>query len=973
MNKYSIAEIVGFNSISPLLFNDKDGANNILMNLDDNPSILNAVVLDKNGNEFARYVKKGEEHFSYPMPHGNRFAKEGLFEKKYSVNYPIFHEKELLGTILLSAELKDLNTIVFNYIKTGILILILSIFSAFLISNFLQRTISNRLLSLVSTTVSVAETHNYSIRISAQGKDEIGVLSEGFNNMLLQIEKTSNELELSLSLMHATLESTADGILVVDKEGKISVLNTQFKKLWNIPDEILETKDDNKVLEYATTQIKEPEKFLNKVKELYTKPELESFDVIEMKDGRTFERYSKPQCNAKGEIIGRVWSFRDVTIRNRAVEELRKSNEQLEQLVKERTSALTKANESLQLSEERYRKLVEEAGDVVYTSDYKGYFTYINPMSKKITGYSEKELIGKHFSEIIDPQWKEKVAKFYKEQFDNKIHETLFSFPITTKSGEKKWVEQTVIQFNVGGRVTGHQAIVRDITERKKVEDELKTSNERFYKIFDSNPVGMVISNLETKQFQYVNDVFVENFGFSKEEAIGKTSIDLNIINAETREKVVSMLNQQGSIKDMEILARKKNGETFWSLTSVQIIIINNKKFALTSFHNIAERKKAETELKQKSEELERSNKDLKYSEQQIQGIFNSAPDAVIVINRESTIIKWNYKAEKLFGWDGAEVIGKPLYDFIIPERYREKHKNGMKHYLATGEGPMLNKDIEIEALNRKGIEFSVLLTISPVGEKDKLLFIGFIRDITEKKKSELLIQQKSEELSRSNQELEQFAYVASHDLQEPLRTIFNFVGLLDKKYSGKTDKETEQYFKFIVNATAKMQNLIKDLLDYSRVGRNIIFTTIDCNKIFKEVITDLDASIKESNAIVSSSILPSLKGDEMGLKRLFQNLLSNAIKFRKKNSVPQIVITAEEKNTEYLFSFKDNGIGIEERFIPKLFIIFQRLHTDTEYPGTGIGLATCKKIVTLHGGKIWIESKFGEGSTFYFTIPKKN
>ncbi len=250
---------------------------------------------------------------------------------------------------------------------------------------------------------------------------------------------------------------------------------------------------------------------------------------------------------------------------------------------------------------------------------------------------------------------------------------------------------------------------------------------------------------------------------------------------------------------------------------------------------------------------------------------------------------------------------------------------------------------------------------------------LGISNDITDFKKLLAELKQKSEELARSNQELEQFAYVASHDLQEPLRTIYNFVGLLDKKYSEKTDQDTREYFKFIVNATAKMQNLIKDLLEFSRVGKNISFTDVDCNKILKEVIADLDVSIKESNAKIISAILPVLRGNEIELKRLFQNLISNAIKFHKKNVFPEITVTVEEKEKEYLFAIKDNGIGIEEKYIGKLFIIFQRLHSVEEYPGTGIGLATCKKIVTLHKGKIWVESKLDEGSTFYFTLPKEN
>lgn len=226
--------------------------------------------------------------------------------------------------------------------------------------------------------------------------------------------------------------------------------------------------------------------------------------------------------------------------------------------------------------------------------------------------------------------------------------------------------------------------------------------------------------------------------------------------------------------------------------------------------------------------------------------------------------------------------------------------------------------------------------------------------------------------VSERTKELERFVYVASHDLQEPLRTITNFVGLINEKYSGKLDEDTDVHLKFIVDATEKMQNLIKDLLDISRIGRSEVFSMVNCEEVLKEVKEMMGASISESNAIITSSNLPVLMGNESELKQLFQNLISNAIKFRKINVQPTIEISAEEQEKEYLFTVKDNGIGISEQYFEKLFIIFQRLHNETEYAGTGIGLATCKKIVALHNGRIWVESKSGVGSTFYFTISKE-
>ncbi len=233
-------------------------------------------------------------------------------------------------------------------------------------------------------------------------------------------------------------------------------------------------------------------------------------------------------------------------------------------------------------------------------------------------------------------------------------------------------------------------------------------------------------------------------------------------------------------------------------------------------------------------------------------------------------------------------------------------------------------------------------------------------------------VEERTAKLERSNQELEQFAYVASHDLQEPLRTISNFVGLLEKKYHKDAKDDQYGYFQFVMKATARMQNLIRDLLELSRVGRNVAFSMVDCDKLILDIIAEMEVSIKEADAKIQFFGLPVLIASEIELKRVFQNLISNALKFRKKNVETEIKISVEENKEEYIFAVEDNGIGIPEEYTNKIFNIFQRLHSNSEYPGTGIGLATCKKIIALHNGRIWIKSYFGKGTIFYFTISKQ-
>lgn len=226
-------------------------------------------------------------------------------------------------------------------------------------------------------------------------------------------------------------------------------------------------------------------------------------------------------------------------------------------------------------------------------------------------------------------------------------------------------------------------------------------------------------------------------------------------------------------------------------------------------------------------------------------------------------------------------------------------------------------------------------------------------------------------EFARSNAELEQFAYVASHDLQEPLRMVTSFTQLLEKRYKNKLDKDADEFIEFIVDGATRMQSMINDLLQYSRVGtRGKPFAMTDFESVMDQALVNLKVAIEENNAIVTHDPLPTLKVDSLQMVQVFQNLFSNAIKFRSKE-IPRVHITATKKENEWIFQVSDNGIGIASEFFDRLFIIFQRLHSRSEYPGTGIGLAVCKKIVERHGGKIWVESEPGKGSRFYFTIPE--
>ncbi|MEP7142078.1 MAG: ATP-binding protein, partial [Ferruginibacter sp.] len=244
---------------------------------------------------------------------------------------------------------------------------------------------------------------------------------------------------------------------------------------------------------------------------------------------------------------------------------------------------------------------------------------------------------------------------------------------------------------------------------------------------------------------------------------------------------------------------------------------------------------------------------------------------------------------------------------------------------------------------------------------------------VEEEKKARQETDYANKELERKNSELEQFAYIASHDLQEPLRTTASFVELLQQQYQGKLDDKADKYFTYILQASDRMKLLIKNLLEFSRIGNKKGLEEVDCNKILLDVLADLGMAIKEAGAHISYSELPVINGYPTEIKQLFQNLITNAIKFRKKDTRSQVKISVHKSQGSWEFRFEDNGIGIEEKHNEKIFVIFQRLHTRTEYEGSGIGLSHCKKIVELHNGKIWLKSIPGQGATFHFTLPAGN
>jgi PAS domain S-box-containing protein len=375
-----------------------------------------------------------------------------------------------------------------------------------------------------------------------------------------------------------------------------------------------------------------------------------------------------------------------------------------------------------------------------------------------------------------------------------------------------------------------------------------------------------------------------------------------------------------------------------------------------------------ETTVEQRTAQLRTANADLVLSEERFRSIVELSADAIIIANASGQISQVNSAACSMFGYSAEELTGRLIED-LLPSDLRAAHVEHRTGFDADPRPRSMGRGLPLRGLRSDGSEFPAEASLTPFQTPDGLMVAESVTDVTQRRQLLQAVEQTVADLRRSNAELEQFAYVASHDLQEPLRMVSNYTQLLARRYRGRLDPDADDFIGFAVEGASRMQQLINDLLEFSRVGsRGRDLVPVAMQSVIEKTLFNLGASIQESGVAIEMGPMPQVEGDENQLIELLQNLLVNAIKFRAQDA-PRIQLTAEFKEGFWTFAVKDNGIGIDPAYKDRIFVIFQRLHTRAEYAGTGIGLAVCKRIVERHGGHIWVESTLGEGATFCFTL----
>ena len=607
---------------------------------------------------------------------------------------------------------------------------------------------------------------------------------------------------------------------------------------------------------------------------------------------------------------------------------------------------------ALDESQRQLDAIIRSAMDAIITTDENRRILIFNQAAEKMFGCRAQEALG------------ESLERFIPERFREAHAEHVRHFGVTGETarsmrqlgqirgvrcnGEEFPLEASISCVERGGRNL-FTAILRDIGERERAE----ASRRWLAAIVESTDSAILSKDLNGVITTW-NKGAETLYGYSEAEAVGQ-NIDL-IIPPELREEERDFLRRvaQGKVvRRQETVRMRKDGSRIYMSVSLSPVRDGTEAIigASTVAHDITESKHAKAALEE--------------SEKKLRLFIEHAPAALAMFDREMRYLEASARWKTERGLNGRDIRGELHYEvFPWAKRWKEEHQR------ALGGEAVKAEDDRLESID--GTVRWIRWEMRPWHAKGEIGgIVIFTEDITARKQAEEKAQEYTRELKRSNEELEHFAYVASHDLQEPLRMVASYTELLAERYRGKLDANADKYIGYAVDGARRMQRLIQDLLAYARVSSQARpLQPTDASAVADAVIATMKGAIEKSQGEVICTRLPAVMADDVQLGQVLQNLIGNALKFRSEKP-PHVEIKAEADGEFWRFEVRDNGIGMEKEHSGRIFQMFQRLHTRAEYEGTGIGLAISKRIVERHGGKIWFDSVPGEGTTFYFTLPR--
>jgi PAS domain S-box-containing protein len=654
-------------------------------------------------------------------------------------------------------------------------------------------------------------------------------------------------------------------------------------------------------------------------------------------------------------------TLREIAERRRAeeaVEALAISRAQLKELAETHLAQMEEGRrlgeDALRESEERYRLLFDAIeGYAMFMMDPQGQILSWNAGAERSKGYGADQIIGQNFSCFFPPADIElgRPEEILRLTAVNGRHEEQ---SVRVRKDGSQFLANVVFTAlrDTAGSLRGFSEFSHDLSENEE--------SARYRGLLEAAPDAMVVVDV-AGEIVLLNVRAEKEFGYRRDELIGQKVKNIipegfaeRIIADGTRSAAEALAQQIGT--GIELIGRRKDGSEF----PIEIMLSPLKSpegiLVTAAIRDISARKAAETHLAQ--------------MEARYRGLLEAAPDAMVVVDVAGEIVLLNVRAEKEFGYRRDELIGQKVKN-IIPEGFAERIIADGTRSAAEALAQQIGTGIELIGRRKDGSEFPIEIMLSPLESPEGILVTAAIRDISARKESERLIRT-VKELKRSNDELQQFAYVSSHDLQEPLRMVSSYTQLLAKRYKGRLDTDADEFIAYAVDGCRRMQGLIEDLLTYSGAGSNAkILCEVSVEDCLQKALTNLQVAIKQSGAVVIHDVMPAITTDETQLTQVFQNLVGNAIKYHSAEP-PRVHISATRNGAnEWIFSVRDNGMGIDPKYFDRIFIIFQRLHGREEFEGTGIGLAICKKILERLGGRIWVESQPEKGAIFYFALPE--
>jgi PAS domain S-box-containing protein len=764
----------------------------------------------------------------------------------------------------------------------------------------------------------------------AASRDPAGTL-RGFSVISRDLTESSE----SGAKYRGLMEAAPDAMVVVNQSGEIVLLNVQAEKQFGYRrDELLGQKVTNIIPEgfaerLIADDLRSTEDAL--AQQIGTGIELNAL----RKDGSEFpiEIMLSPLRSPEGTLV--TAAIRDISVRKAA-------------------------EKVLAQMEGKYRGLMEAAPDAMVVVNQSGKIVLLNVQAEKQFGYRRDELIGQRVTNIIPRGFAERlVADDLRSAEDALAQEigTGIELNALRKDGSEFPIELMLspLQSAEGMLIT---AAIRDISVRRNAAKVLAQMEGKYAGLLEAAPDAMVVVN-QGGEIVLLNLQAEKQFGYRRDELLGQKVT--NIIPEGFAERLVAddLRSTEDALAQeigtgIELNALRKDGSEFPIELMLSPLDSAEGMLITAAIRDISVRRNAEKHLAQ--------------MEGRYRGLLEAAPDAMVVVNQGGEIVLLNLQAEKQFGYRRNELLGQKVTN-IIPEGFAERLIADGLRSAEDALAQQIGTGIELSGRRKDRTEFPIELMLSPLSSADGTLVTAAIRDISVRNAAEADLLNKVEELNRSNEELGQFAYIASHDLQEPLRMVASYTQLLSRRYAGKLDSDADEFIAFAVDGATRMQRLIQDLLAYSRVGtkgKDLLNTSSE--DALQHALSNLRGAIEDSGALVTHDPLPEVMADEMQLVQLFQNLIGNAIKYQNPG-VPKIHIAALNGGKQYRFSVQDNGLGIDPQYFERIFGMFQRLHKREEFAGTGIGLAICKKIVERHGGQISVESQPGIGSTFRFAL----